>query len=200
MRFIVAALIALSASAEAIAESMFSQSARGPYTATPGDEIARIQKQRPLPNAFGFGDIFGRKDETGLIQFVFFGHASDGKAMIRRIDIEVLSTATTMSRTPGFISGRVWSNGHAWGTFSGSGQFSGTSSGGAQIFGMSLIRVQHRPSAARRRFVGRSVADHPTPHGTRCFSVTAPRTPKEVPAKPSAAKPTTSGKPAWAPW
>jgi hypothetical protein len=60
--------------------------------------------------------------------------------MIRRIDIDVLSTATTMSRTPGFISGQAWSNGHAWGTFSGgSGQFSGTSSGGARVFGMSPI-------------------------------------------------------------
>ena len=33
----------------------------GPYTATPGGEIPRIQKQRGLPNAFGFDDIFGRK-------------------------------------------------------------------------------------------------------------------------------------------
>jgi hypothetical protein len=60
--------------------------------------------------------------------------------MIRRINLDVLSTATTMSRRPGFISGQAWSNGHAWGTFSGaSGQFSCTSSGGAQVFGMSPI-------------------------------------------------------------
>ena len=136
-----------------------------------------------------------------MIQFVFFGHASDGKAMIRRIDIEVLSTATTMSRTPGFISGRVWSNGHAWGTFSGSGQFSGTSSGGAQIFGMSLIEESNTvlPPRAVDLLVDPSQTI-PLPTGHVVFSVTAPRTPKEVPAKPSAAKPTTSGKPAWAPW
>ena len=70
MRFIVAALIALIASAEASAEEyVLAIQPGGPYTATPGGEIARIQKQRPLPNAFGFGDIFGRKVETGLIQF-----------------------------------------------------------------------------------------------------------------------------------
>lgn len=101
---------------------------------TPGGEVARIPKPRPLPNAFGFGDIFGRKVETGLIQFVY------GKAMIRRIDIDVLSTATTMSRTPGFITRQAWSQGHARGTFPrGSGQINGTASGGAHVFGMSPI-------------------------------------------------------------
>jgi hypothetical protein len=71
MRFVVAALIALMASAEANAEKyILAIQPGGPYSATPGGEIARIQKQRPLPNAFGFGDIFGGKVETGLIQFI----------------------------------------------------------------------------------------------------------------------------------
>jgi hypothetical protein len=66
MRFMVAALIALIASSEANAEEHILAQPGGPYTATPGGEIARIQTQRPLmPNAFGFGDIFGRKVETG---------------------------------------------------------------------------------------------------------------------------------------
>jgi hypothetical protein len=60
----------LRASSEANAEESILAQPGGPYTATPGGEIARIQTQRPLPNAFGFGDIFGRKVET------------DGKAMI----------------------------------------------------------------------------------------------------------------------
>jgi hypothetical protein len=113
MRLIIAALIALVASAEANAEDyILAIQPGGPYSATPGGEIARIQKQRGLPNAFGFDDIFGCKVDTGLIQFIYFGQAPDGKAMIRRIDIDVLSTATTMSRTPGFI----WGQGQAWGT------------------------------------------------------------------------------------
>jgi len=60
----------------------------GPYATTPGGELARIQKQRPLPNAFGFGDIFGRKVDTGFVQFIYFGRDAGGQAMIRRIDIE----------------------------------------------------------------------------------------------------------------
>jgi len=44
------------------------------------------------------------EQETGgggtQFQFIFFGRAPGGKAMIRRIDMDVLSTATTMSRTP----------------------------------------------------------------------------------------------------
>jgi hypothetical protein len=66
MRLIVALLIAFFASAEASAEEyILAVRPGGPYTATPGGELARIQKQRPLPNAFGFGDIFGRKVENG---------------------------------------------------------------------------------------------------------------------------------------
>jgi hypothetical protein len=136
MRFVVAALIAFIASAEANAEEYILTKPGGPYTATPGGEIVRIQKQRGLPNAFGFDDIFGRKVDTGLIQFVFYGQTPDGKAMIRRIDVDVLSTATTMSRTPGFI----WGQGQAWGTFSrGSGEFGSRE----QLFGMSPTDEQN---------------------------------------------------------
>jgi hypothetical protein len=71
--------------------------------------------------------------------------------MIRRIDIDVLSTATTMSRRPGFISGPAWCNGHAWDTFSGaSGQFSCTSSDGV---GLAVWQLSTQtPIAARRPF------------------------------------------------
>jgi hypothetical protein len=192
MRFMVAALIALIASSEANAEEYILAQPGGPYTATPGGEIARIQTQRPLPNAFGFGDIFGRKVETGLIQFLYFGQAPDGKAMIRRIDIDVLSTATTMSRTPGFISGQAWSNGHAWGTFSGgSGQFSGTSSGGVQVFGMSPIEESNTvlppravdfladPSQTIPLPTGHVVAIHRIQPQSIVYSVTTARGSKE---------------------
>ena len=212
MRFIVAALIALIASAEANAEEyILAFQPGGPYTVTPGGEIARIQKQRPLPNAFGFGDIFGRKVETGLIQFIYFGQAPDGKAMIRRIDIDVLSTATTMSRTPGFISGQAWSNGHAWGTFSGgSGQFNGTSSGGAQVFGMSPIEKSNTvlppravdfladPSQTIPLPTGHVVAIHRIQPQSIVFSVTTVTTARG--SKKSPPKNTSSDKPGWRPW
>jgi hypothetical protein len=57
--------------------------------------------------------------------------------MVRRLDTEVFSTATTMSRTPGFVHGQAWSSGQAWGTFSnGHGSISGSTTGNAQVFGM----------------------------------------------------------------
>jgi hypothetical protein len=98
------------------------------------------------------------------------GQAPEGKAMIRRIDIDVLSTATTISRTPGFITGQAWSQGHAWGTFSGgSGQFSGSSSGCAGIRNVSNWRVQHRPTAMFGGFFGRSLPAHPAPDRRCCY-------------------------------
>ena len=65
-----------------------------------GAKLLASKSSVPCQNAFGFGDILGRKVQTGLIQFIFFGRAPGGKAMIRRIDMDVLSTASTMSRTP----------------------------------------------------------------------------------------------------
>jgi len=206
MHFLVVALIALIASANAKAEEyILAIQPGGPYTATPGGEIARIQKQRPLPNAFGFGDIFGRKVETGLIQFVYFGQAPDGKAMIRRIDVDVLSTATTMSRTPGFI----WGQGQAWGTFSGgSGQFGARE----QVFGMSptdetntvlpprAVDFLADPSQPIPLPTGHVVSIHSIQPQSITFSVTGPRSPKEAPAKPVSRSQTTSDKPGWRPW
>jgi hypothetical protein len=208
MRFIVATLIALIASGEAKAEEYILARAGGPYTATPGGEIARIQKQRGLPNAFGFDDIFGRKVDTGLIQFVYFGQAPDGKAMIRRIDVDVLSTATTMSRTPGFI----WGQGQAWGTYSrGYGQFGSNE----QLFGMSPTDEQNTvlppravdfladPSQPIALPTGHVVVIHQIQPQGISFSVTAHRASRqesrqEAPAR--APKQDPSDKPSWRPW
>ena len=202
MRLIAATLIALIASAEANAEEyILAIQPGGPYTATPGGELARIHKQRPLPNAFGFGDIFGRKVESGLIQFVYFGQAPSGQAMIRRIDVEVLSTATTMSRTPGFIYGQ----GQAWGTFSGGyGQSYGTS----QVFGMSptgesttvlpprAIDFLADPSQPIPLPTGHIVLIHRIEPQSIVFSVTVPRGSKQSPVKKGAS----DQKPDWVPW
>ena len=209
MQFILAVLIAvIAAAADASAEQYILARAGGPYTATPGGEIARIQKQRGLPNAFGFDDIFGRKVDTGLVQFIYFGQAPDGKAMIRRIDIDVLSTATTMSRTPGFI----WGQGQAWGTFSrGSGEFGSRE----QLFGMSPTDEQNTvlpsravdfladPSQPIALPTGHIVLIHQIDPQGISFSVTAPRASRqesrqEAPAR--APKQGASDKPSWRPW
>ena len=75
MRFVTAALVALllSAGTANAEEHVLAINPGGPYSVTPGGEIARINKQRPLPNAFGAADIFGRKVESGSIQFIYFG-------------------------------------------------------------------------------------------------------------------------------
>ena len=208
MQFILAVLIAvIAAAADASAEQYILARAGGPYTATPGGEIASIQKQRGLPNAFGFDDIFGRKVDTGLIQFIYFGQEPDGKARIRRIDIDVLSTATTMSRTPGF----VWGQGHAWGTFSGgSGQFGARE----QVFGMSPTDEQNTvlpprafdfladPSQPIALPTGHVVVIHQIQPQGITFSVTAPRGPAQArdQGNPRPPKQGPSDKPSWRPW
>ena len=102
----------------------------GPFGVGIGGELIVIKKQRPLPNVFGSADIFGRKVDTGSIVLQFMGAQPDGKAKIRRTDIDITSTASTMSRSPGFATG----SSSADGSFNrNGGQFSGNS----QQFGMS---------------------------------------------------------------
>jgi hypothetical protein len=210
MKLILAVLIAITvAAADANAEQyILAIQPGGPYTATPGGEIARIQKQRGLPNAFGFDDIFGRKVDTGLIQFIYFGQAPDGKAMIRRIDVDVLSTATTMSRTPGFVYGE----GRAWGSFSGgSGQFGARE----QVFGMSPTGEENTvlpprgtdfladPSQPIPLPTGHIVVIHQIAPQSITYSVTVPRGPAQArdQGQPRAPKPQgASDKPNWRPW
>lgn len=212
MQLVAAVLVALVLPATARAdEHLLAIKPGGPYAATPGGELARIQKQRPLPNAFGFGDIFGRKVDSGFIQFIYFGRAEGGQAMIRRIDVEVVSTATTMSRTPGFISGQTWSSGHAWGTFSGgSGTFSSTSSGGGQVYGMSPIEEFNAVLPPRAiDFLADPLQPIPLPTGhiiaihsvepqRIVYSVTEPKTRGSRQAPPKGAP--SGKKPDWVPW
>jgi hypothetical protein len=200
MRFVIgAALIALLGTLDARAEEyILAIKPGGPYAVTPGGELARIRKQRPLPNAFGFGDIFGRKVESGSVQFVYFGQAKNGHAMIRRIDIEIFSTATTMSRTPGFITGQAWSSGYAWGTFS----------SGAQMHGMfpvdetntvlppRIVDFLADPAQPIPLPTGHVVSIHSIEPQRLVFSVAEPRSPKRSRAR----KGSDSTKPDWVPW
>ena len=214
MRFVSAALLGLflssgTANAE---EYVLAISPGGPYAATPGGEIARINKQRPLPNAFGSADIFGRKVESGSIQFIYFGRADNGQAMIRRLDIEVFSTATTMSRTPGFVHGQAWSSGQVWGTFSnGTGNVSGSSTSNVQVFGMTPTGETNTvlpPRASDFLADTTSAIPLPTRHVIQIHSIEPQRivfsikAPQPTPTRQTGPrKGDSSGKkPGWVPW
>ena len=212
MRFVTAALVALflSAGTANAEEYVLAINPGGPYSVTPGGEIARITKQRPLPNAFGAADIFGRKVESGSIQFIYFGRADNGQAMIRRLDIEVFSTATTMSRTPGFVHGQAWSSGQVWGTFSnGTGNVSGSSTSNAQVFGMTPTGETNTVLPPRAvDFLADTTNSIPLPtrhviqiHSIEpqriVFSIKAPQPTRQTGSR----KGDTSGKkPGWVPW
>jgi hypothetical protein len=196
-------------------EYILAMNVGGPYAVTPGGELARIQKQRPLPNAFGSADIFGRKVETGFVLFIYFGRAENGHAMIRRLDVDILSTATTMSRSPGFAYGQAWSNGQAWGTFSnGTGNFGASSHRGAQVFGMSPTTETNTvlpprgtdftidPQTPLPLPTGHIITLHSVEPQRLVFSLSEPKAAKSLSkntrgndlTKPAA------GKPSWAPW
>jgi len=105
----------------------------GPYVVGIGSNVVAITKQRPLPNAFGSADIFGRKVQTGSVSFQFLGRAPDGGALIRRIDVDIHSTASTMSRSPGFVVGQSQVYGQV-------NPYGGTVTGSGSTFGMAPTR------------------------------------------------------------
>jgi hypothetical protein len=69
-----------------------------------GGTLTTINKQKSLPNAFGKADVFQRTTNAGMIKLIYKGRAPDGGALVEQIDIDVHSTASTMSRSPGFAS------------------------------------------------------------------------------------------------
>lgn len=68
-------------------------------TAGPGDTVVDLRITRPLPNAFGRADIFGRTTDAGRVIVKFVG-VEKGKAVFIRQDLLINSSETTMSRTP----------------------------------------------------------------------------------------------------
>ena len=70
----------------------------GTYQAAIGDPIVTVIIQRPLPNAFGFDDIFGRKVQTGQIEVIFMGVDEDAKIKLRRVDVTINTNASTLTR------------------------------------------------------------------------------------------------------
>ena len=85
-----------------------------------GGQIFKIDRTRPLPNAFGGADIFGRKVFAGYTELRYQGLTDDGKLILRVTEVETHSTETTMSRS-GYrnFQGNVDQQGNFSGTISG---------------------------------------------------------------------------------
>ncbi|GBD47028.1 hypothetical protein [Methylopila sp. Yamaguchi] len=68
-------------------------------TAGPGDTVLDFRLSRPLPNAFGGADIFGRTTSAGRVVVRFLG-VEGGRAALERSDLMIETNATTMNQTP----------------------------------------------------------------------------------------------------
>jgi hypothetical protein len=68
-------------------------------TASVGDIVLRVAREKNLPNIVGKSDIFGRTTPTGVETLQYLG-VKDGKAFFKRRTIDVETGATTMNSTP----------------------------------------------------------------------------------------------------
>ena len=100
-----------------------------PLTASVGDTVLRVQREKNLPNIAGKADIFGRTTPTGVDTVQYLG-VRDGKAFFKRRTVDVETGATTMNSTPLIIPNTATtyhrvsvdvygSNGYAFGSYSG---------------------------------------------------------------------------------
>ena len=98
-------------------------------TASVGDSVLRVAREKNLPNIAGKADIFGRTTPTGVETLQYLG-VKDGKAFFKRRTVDVETGATTMNSTPLIIpntattihSGSVnvyGPNGYGFGSYSG---------------------------------------------------------------------------------
>ena len=70
-----------------------------PLTASVGDTVLRVAREKNLPNIVGKSDIFGRKTPTGVDTVQYLG-VKDGRAFFKRRTVDVETGATTMNSTP----------------------------------------------------------------------------------------------------
>lgn len=100
-----------------------------PLTASVGDTVLRVSREKNLPNIMGKSDIFGRTTPTGVETVQYLG-AKDGRAFFKRRTVDVETGATTMNSTPLIVpntsttthSGSVsvyGSGGYGYGSYSG---------------------------------------------------------------------------------
>src|SRR5437588_7040352 len=67
-------------------------------TASVGDTVLRVSREKNLPNIAGKADIFGRTTPTGVEAVQYLG-VKDGRAYFKRRTIDVETGATTMNST-----------------------------------------------------------------------------------------------------
>jgi hypothetical protein len=100
-----------------------------PLTASVGDTVLRVAREKNLPNVMGKADMFGRTTPTGVETVRYMG-VRDGRAFFARRSVDVETGATTMNSTSLVIpntatttsSGSVnlyGSNGYGHGSYSG---------------------------------------------------------------------------------
>jgi hypothetical protein len=100
-----------------------------PLTASVGDTVLRVSREKNLPNIVGKADIFGRATPTGVETVQYLG-VKDGRAFFKTRTVNVETGATTMNSTPLIIpntattmhSGSVnvyGPNGYGHGSYSG---------------------------------------------------------------------------------
>jgi len=70
-----------------------------PLTASVGDTVLRVSREKNLPNIVGKSDMFGRKTPTGVETVQYMG-VKDGRAFFKRRSVNVETGATTMNSTP----------------------------------------------------------------------------------------------------
>jgi len=68
--------------------------------ASVGDIMIHAEAKESLPNAFGQADIFGRTREAGFSELRYMGFNKQKQPIFRRRDVDVVSNASTMTRTP----------------------------------------------------------------------------------------------------
>jgi hypothetical protein len=70
-----------------------------PLTASVGDTVLRVSREKNLPNIIGKSDIFERTTPTGVETVQYLG-VRDGRAFFKRRTVNVETGATTMNSTP----------------------------------------------------------------------------------------------------
>jgi len=68
-------------------------------TASVGDTVLRVSREKNLPNIVGKSDMFGRTTPTGVETVQYMG-VKDGRAFFKRRSVNVETGATTMNSTP----------------------------------------------------------------------------------------------------
>jgi hypothetical protein len=77
-----------------------------PLSASVGDTVLRVAREKNLPNIVGKADIFGRTTPTGVETVQYLG-VRDGRAFFKRRTVDVETGATTMNSTPLIIPNTV---------------------------------------------------------------------------------------------